>query len=86
MRHAKRSIGCPPSLNAAALSLAGNLETVGIHGRHDVDPRRIDQPRDVLVFLVILEQELQLEAYEVVVRQNLIAITFLAVVSNCVPE
>lgn len=57
----RRSIGCLPALNAAALSLAGNLETIWIHRRQNVNPRRIDQPRDVVIFLVVLEQELHFE-------------------------
>ena len=45
-----------PSLSPLTGALGGDLESVGVHGGHDVDARVVEQPADVVVGLVVLDE------------------------------
>ncbi len=53
-----------PSFPALATALVGLLEPVRVHGRHDVDPRVVHQPRDVDVLSVVHYQVLWIKEKE----------------------
>ena len=45
-----------PALNALAISFASRFESVGIHRRQNVDPRRVHQLPNVVVSSIIRQQ------------------------------